>query len=173
MAETTQATQTETPVQTTSVPGGNGKSRKGKKGGKGRAPGTEYPVADGGIRFADGKFVDPDKWSTPFKHGVHNKLKTDQFADVLDYHRYNVWINRMNLAEAEADCKRVASLGGTPEDRNAMSEDLRLMKLVERRMMERMGAKAGGASGILKLFAETLEKAEAAAATGSTPATTG
>ena len=157
------ATQTASDVQVTSVPAGkNGKGRS-KKGGKGRAPGTEYPVPEGNIRFTDGKFVEPNSWGTPFKYGVHNKLKLTDFADVLDYHQFNVWFNKMNLADAEADLKLTRSMGDTAEERNAAVEDMKLMKLLQRRAAERKSS--GNSKSVSKLL-EAMESTMASMVTG-------
>lgn len=92
--------------------------------------------------------------STPgFDVSVHAKLKPADFRDPLDFLRWEVWYytERANAAQREVDT--MLSMGSTPEERKEASEELRLLKALEKLAAKR---KASGNSAAVSRLSDKL-----------------
>lgn len=88
--------------------------------------------------------------ATPgFNVEIHAKLKPADFRDPLDYARWEVWYytERAKVSQREVDL--MLSLGATPTERKEASEELRLLKALEKLAMRRK--ESGNTAAISRL----------------------
>lgn len=88
----------------------------------------------------------------------HARLKSVDFADPLDYAKWDVWYYEQRLHAAKRAVETMLSLGSTPEERKAAASEARIMQayeaLVARRKAQGGGKAAALAERLGKLFDE-------------------
>jgi hypothetical protein len=125
------------PVVTKSKAKGKGRNKKSKA--VYAVPATKLPSAD-----------TPD-----FKVLDQAKLKIGDFADPLDYHKWEVWYYTERAKIAQRDADAMASLGDSKEARQDSLEDMRIITAARNLLARRQGgAKSRLADLLGELYAE-------------------
>lgn len=84
---------------------------------------------------------------------IHAKLKPTDFKDPLDFLRWEVWYYTERAAASQREVDTMLSLGSTPEERKEASEELRLLKALEKLAAKR---KASGNSAAVSRLSDKL-----------------
>lgn len=84
---------------------------------------------------------------------VHAKLKPSDFKDVLDFLRWEVWYFTERASVAQREVDTTLSMGSTPEERKEASEELRLLKALEKLAAKR---KASGNTAAVSRLSDRL-----------------
>lgn len=92
----------------------------------------------------------------------HARLKQADFADPLDFSKWDVWYYERRLADAKSAVLNMEALGSTPEERKERQDDARVIQAVERLTAKIKASPAGATKTALQerlgqLFASAME----------------
>lgn len=124
---------------------------KKPKGSRNKPKKPTFAIEGGKLRSSETPGFDVD---------LHAKLKASDFADVLDFAKWEVWYFDQKKQKAEANVKTLAAMGNTPEERKEAQDAARLLAAMEKLVAKTKGSgNASAKSAIMErlgaMFAES------------------